>query len=218
MKIETRKFEDWVFKERRPDREGPSPVILMLHGWTGDEQAMWVFANRMPPDALLLAPRAPYPSPLGGYSWHAHQHKVWPWVDDFNPAIEALFQALEGGHFPEADTSRLALVGFSQGAALAYALALQHPQRVRALAGLSGFMPEGAEALARYRPLEGMPVFTAHGSQDRLVPVERARAAVRILQEAGARVTYCEDDVGHKLGAGCFKGLENFLRSYYVSK
>lgn len=218
MKIETRHIDDWVVKVRRPDGEGAFPVILMLHGWTGDEQAMWVFAGRMPADALLVAPRALYPSPLGGYSWHADQHKSWPWVDDFNPALEALFQALDGNNFPEADFSDMVLVGFSQGAALAYALALQHPRRVRALVGLSGFMPDGAEALARYRPLEGKPVFTAHGSQDRLVAVEKARHAVGILEEAGASVTYCEEDVGHKLGAGCFKGMEKFIRSHYVSK
>jgi phospholipase/carboxylesterase len=218
VRIETRHIEDWVIKTRRPDGEGPFPVILMLHGWTGNEKAMWVFAGRMPMDALLLAPRAPYPSPLGGYSWHAQQHQVWPWVDDFNPALEALFQMLSGRHFPEADFSSMVLVGFSQGAAMAYALALQHPKRVRALVGLSGFMPDGAEALARYRPLDGAPVFTAHGSTDRLVSVERARQSVRILEEAGAEVVYCEDDVGHKLGAGCFKGMEKFIRSHYVAK
>jgi phospholipase/carboxylesterase len=207
-----------VIKVRRPEGSGPFPIILMLHGWTGDERAMWVFTGRMPSDALLLAPRAPYPSPLGGYSWHAQQHKVWPWVDDFNPALEALLPVLNAKNFPEADFSEMAMVGFSQGAAMGYAMALQHPNRVRAMAGLSGFMPEGAEALARYRPLEGMAVFTAHGSQDRLVAVEMARQAVRILEEAGAHVTYCEDDVGHKLGAGCFKGMEKFIRSHYVSK
>ncbi len=218
QKIERRQIDDWIFQVRYPDGAGPSPVVLMLHGWTGDEQSMWVFAGRMPSQAVLLAPRAPYTSPLGGYSWHANQHKVWPWVDDFNPALESLFQVLTAQNFPEADLSRLTLAGFSQGAACAYALALQHPRRVQAVVGLSGFMPDGAAAFARNKPLEGMPVFLAHGVQDRLVAVGKARQAVQILEDAGARVTYCEDDVGHKLGSSCFKGMETFLRSNYVSK
>jgi predicted esterase len=51
----------------------------------------------------------------------------------------------------------------------------------------------------------------AHGTQDALVPVARARQARQILLEAGAQVTYCEDDVGHKLSASCFRGLETFF-------
>jgi hypothetical protein len=35
---------------------------------------------------------------------------------------------------------------------------------------------------------------------------------VALLEKAGATVTYCEEDVGHKLSAGCFRGLESYFR------
>ena len=57
--IETLQIGDWHLKVRRPLGEGPFPVIGMLHGWTGDEDLMWVFARRLPPNALLIAPRWP---------------------------------------------------------------------------------------------------------------------------------------------------------------
>jgi predicted esterase len=90
-------------------------------------------------------------------------------------------------------------------------MALLFPHRLCKIVGLSGFLPEGAEALARNRPLQGKLVFVAHGRQDHLVSITRARESVDMLEQAGAQVSYCEDDVGHKLSLSCFKGLEAFL-------
>lgn len=212
-KIKTIELDNWVIRMREPAGGNPERILLMLHGWTGDEKAMWVFAKRLPENALLIAPRGMYTTPLGGYGWHPYKHKVWPWVDDFIPAIEALDHLLEVKLLSGKGNSKVSIVGFSQGAALAYAFTMLRPYRVRSVAGLSGFLPEGAEALARNKPLQGIQVFIAHGTQDELVPVERARKAVELLERSGAHVIYCEDDVGHKLSANCFNGLEGFFKS-----
>lgn len=210
-KAQKTEVNGWTIRMRQPQGEGPFPVILMLHGWTGDEDAMWVFASRLPPASMLIAPRAPFDAPRGGYSWHPHKAKAWPWVDDFQPAAASLEELLVQANFPQADFSNLCLVGFSQGAALAFSYGLLHPGRLRALAGLSGFLPDGAGLLAMGQPLLDIPVFMAHGTHDELVPISRARQAQQILQQAGAYVSFCEDEVGHKLSASCFRNLEIFF-------
>ena len=206
-----RELKGWLLRERIPQGDGPHPLILMLHGWTGDEDAMWVFASRLPSNAMLVAPRGLYPAPMGGFSWQPQMAKLWPWVDDFNPAVEALLELLTDENFPQADFSQLRLLGFSQGAALAFTFALTYPEQVRSFAGLSGFLPDGVQPLVNQLPLEGKNAFLAHGTQDQLVPVARARQAAQLLGQAGARVSYCEDDVGHKLSSSCFKGLKFFF-------
>jgi phospholipase/carboxylesterase len=133
-------------------------------------------------------------------------------VEDFRPAIRDLNDLLNPAKFPRGDFNQIHLMGFSQGAALGYAYTFLQPDRVTSLAGLSGFLPEGVESLAGDRPLEGKPIFVAHGTLDEMVPVERSRQAVEVLERAGAKVIYCEDDVGHKLSAGCFRGLDGFFR------
>ena len=172
---------------------------------------MWIFANRLPKNALLVAPRGLYPAMLGGYGWHPVADRAWPDIDDFHPAIEAIWKLLKPGNFPTARLEQVHIVGFSQGAALGYGLALSDPQRVGLVAGLSGFAPGGVESLVGSRPLEGKACFMAHGTQDQLVPVALARQARQALLKAGAQVTYCEDEVGHKLSAACFRGLETFF-------
>lgn len=205
----------WILRLRIPDGAGKHPIMLLLHGWTGNENAMWVFSSRLPKDHMLIAPRGIFPTPLGGFGWHEFKAKAWPWVDDLRPAVDALIALLTVENFPSGDPEKMSLVGFSQGAALAYTFALLHPDRVAAVAGLSGFLPDGVMNIIRERPLQDKPVFVTHGTQDELVPVDRARRSVDLLQEAGAQVTYCEDDVGHKLSADCFQGMQNFFASLH---
>jgi phospholipase/carboxylesterase len=174
---------------------------------------MWVFASRLPDNFLKIAIRAPYPSMLNGFSWTQNRAgKNWPGVSAFQPAIEKLLAFMDAWESPPfADFERFRLMGFSQGAALAYAFAISSPERVEAVAGLSGFVPEGLTQDFGGEPLRGMPIFASHGTEDELVPIARARQGIEILQGFGADVTYCEDEVGHKLSANCFNGFEVFF-------
>jgi len=194
-----------------PPGPGPHPVLMLLHGWTGDENSMWVFSSHLPQDHIMVAPRGLYSSPLGGYSWQPNSQRKWPEIDDFRPAIEALLIVQDQNQIATGDFSKISLVGFSQGAALVYTFALLLPERVHAFAGLSGFLPGDFESYSHKKPLLGKRAFVAHGSQDTLVPVERARQAVALLEQVGARVTYCEDNVQHKLSTTCYRGLEEFF-------
>jgi predicted esterase len=90
-------------------------------------------------------------------------------------------------------------------------LAFLYPQRIRKTGILAGFVPGGLEELVSERPLKDKPFFVAHGTKDEMVPINRARASIKILEEAGANVTYCEDEVGHKLSITCLRALKNFF-------
>ena len=215
MEFETKtiNFEDWVLRIRQPEGDGPHPVVLLLHGWTGDENSMWIFASQLPEHYLLIAPRGLHEAPIGGYSWYSMIDRSWPTLDDFRPAVSALVELIENWSGPpKANFSNLRLAGFSQGAALTYAFGLLHPERIRALAGLAGFLPEGASTAIHGNVLEGLPVYISHGTRDEHVPIERARKAVQLLSKVGAEVVYCESDAGHKLSADCFRGMEMFFK------
>ena len=116
-----------------------------------------------------------------------------------------------GSNFPRGDFDRFNLLGFSQGAALCFVFTLALPHRVKSLAGLSGFLPTGAGSLISHEHLTGKRIFLAHGTRDEVVPVERSRESATVFERAAAVVSYCEDDIGHKLSAGCFKGLGTFF-------
>ncbi len=207
-------INDWTLKVRQPAGDGPHPIILLIHGWTGDERSMWVFAPRLPKNALLIAPRAPYPSKhpeIAGYSWVQERVDGFSRLEMFAPAVTAFATLLAElpAHFPRADFSSFGMAGFSQGSAFSVAYAVQNPDRVQRLAMLAGFLPEDSQAALP--ALAGKPILVAHGTQDKTVPLARAHAARDQLTAAGAQVRYCESDTGHKLGANCAAELTEFF-------
>ena len=206
-------FQGWTLRIR-PAAASPARLLLMIHGWTGDENSMWVFARDLPPDEWVLAPRAPHTAQPAGYSWrpNADGNSERPTFELLQPAIRALIGLVDSyAASVGIDASQFDVLGFSQGAAMAGLLAMLYPERIRKLGILAGFIPRGAEELIAHRPLEGKDVFMAHGTRDELVPIERARRSVGMLEEAGARVIYCESEVGHKVSLECMRSLRGYL-------
>jgi phospholipase/carboxylesterase len=206
-------FQGWTLRVL-PARIKPARLLLLIHGWTGDENSMWVFARVVPQDYLVLAPRAPHATPPSGYSWRVPppDRGDEPNLADLRSSAQALIGMIDDYRGTQGNSGRtFDIVGFSQGAALASVIALLDPERVTKVALLSGFVPRGAESLASARPLDGVRFFVAHGSVDEMVSIEQARQSVHLLEAAGATVTVCEDEVGHKVSAGCLRGLQAFL-------
>ena len=209
------KFKDWTLRVR--ESAHPSPrLMLLIHGLTGDENSMWVFARNLSADYWMVAPRAPHPSQMvqGGYSWPPPDSDTEdrPGLEQLKPAAEALIQLVdEYSASVGIDARVFSVMGFSQGAAMSSLLAFLYPQRIHRVALLAGFVPGGLEELITQRPLGGRPFFVAHGTKDETVSIERARASIKILEQAGAHVTYCEDEVGHKVSVNCLRALKNFF-------
>ncbi len=205
-------FQNWTLRIR--PSENPKRLLLLIHGWTGDENSMWVFARGLPPDYWMIAPRAPHPAEPGGYSWRPpHPLTVGrPSLEMLRPAVEGLINLVDGySSSVGMDAKDFDVMGFSQGAAMTNVMGMLHPQRVRKMGVLAGFVPSGLDEVIAAKPLEGKSVFVAHGTQDQMVPVDRARASIELLEQAGAKVTYCEDEVGHKVSATCLRALEDYL-------
>jgi len=206
-------LDGWTLRVRRSDFPAPR-VLLLIHGRTGDENSMWIFVRNFAANYWIVAPRAPHPTRPGGFSWlpPSSLHGQEAALKDFRPSAEALTKIFDRHATQNGLNLReLAVLGFSEGAAMAITLALMDPGRVGRLGILSGFVPGGAEELLASRPLAGKPVFVAHGARDELVGVDRARQSVRLLQRAGALVTLCEAEIGHKVSSDCLRALETFF-------
>jgi phospholipase/carboxylesterase len=197
-----------VHRVLEPPSEGPHPTVVMLHGRSGTEDVMWVFARTLPQEWLMVAPRAIREDAAGGFSWHPRQRDEWPSLALFEPAITAVVGFISA--LPElynADPDRLYLMGFSQGAATAYATAFQYPEIARGIAGLVGFVPAEAEAAIRKRPLAQLPVHMAVGRQDERIPLAKSRRCAEVLRQAGADLAYHEYNTGHRLNSQGMRDL-----------
>jgi len=192
----------------QPEGNGPFPTAVLIHGRAGNEDVMWVFARTIPDNWLVVAPRAIKTDPDGGYSWHPRQPDIWPSLSQFDEAVTAVshfIQALPGLY--QADPKQIYLMGFSQGAATAYATAIRQPGLVQGIAGLVGFVPVESEAALDTAPLKDLPIFMAVSKNDERIPYERAQQGAQVLRTAAAQLDYHEYDTGHKLNAQGMRDL-----------
>ncbi len=193
----------------QPSASKPSPAVVMLHGRFGNEDVMWTFSRTLPTDWLIVAPRA-IMAEKSSYSWLPTGNK-WPQLADFDAAVTAV------SHFiytlPQqynANPEQIYLMGFSQGAAVSYATALNYPRLVQGIAGLVGFMPCDSAELPDATPLQDLPIFMAAGSNDATIPLELARSGAKTARIAGASLTYYEYSTGHKMNYAGLQDLKNW--------
>ena len=203
-----------VYRVYRPSTPGPIPAVVMVHGWGGDENAMWVFAQTLPEGWLLVAPRGIRSDGASGFIWGDPRSGDQTAQEAYAPAAELLGRLI--GELPRrhgADLARTYLMGFSQGVAVGFSLALGRPGLIGGLAGLAGALSHSFEPRLTERPLKGLPVFLSNGTEDPLVPIAEARLSEARLRAAGARVTYVEEAVGHKVGRRGMQALREWWRS-----
>ncbi len=206
-------FRDWTLRVRPATRQ-PARLMLLIHGWTGDENSMWAFVRNFPAESWIVAPRAPHHAESSGYSWRPPRTGTQdrPSLANLRPSADALISLVDAyAAENDVEAGQFDAIGFSQGAALANTLALLHPERIRRAGSLAGFVPDDAISLVGKRPLEGKLFFVAHGTLDEMVKIEYARRSVELLEQAGARVAFCEDEVGHKVSADCLRALQEFF-------
>ena len=183
-----------------------SPLVVLVHGRAGTGEVIWTFERCVPAEAAVVSLQAFLSDRLGGFSWWDMES-----VEDRSAAIGRAAQRVAFAieriiELLDLAPTKVFAVGFSQGAVLLSTAVLAGEVRFDGLALLAGFVPKpqgGATVL-------GVPeVFIAHGAQDEVVRVERARSGVEYLRGLGLPVTYVEDDVGHKVG---IQGTREFKR------
>ena len=194
--------------------DNPSPVIIMLHGRSGSEDAMWIFSKVIPAGWIIVAPRGIKPDPDGGYAWHRRDRDEWPLLSMFDDAVASLTHFI--GALPElysADPAQLYLMGFSQGAAAAYALAMGYPGLVKGIVGLVGFVPVNSSAAVETTAMKDLPIFMAVGVDDPYIPLDRTQSCAETLRKSGALLAYHEYPTGHRLNAKGMRDLEAWLKA-----
>ncbi len=95
---------------------------------------------------------------------------------------------------------RIVLAGFSQGGAIALYAGLRHPERLAGILALSTYLPLAASLAAeRSAANAGLPVFMAHGTQDPMIGIARARESRAALQALGYAVEWKEYAMAHSV-------------------
>ena len=181
--------------------------IIWLHGLGADGHDFEPIVPELPLPAGLRArfifPHAPVQAVTINYG-----HVMPAWYDVYGDGrqdadgIRASQARLEALIARERErgvaTRRIVLAGFSQGGAIALQTGLRHSERLAGILALSTYLPLaetlGAEAAAANR---GVPIFMAHGTEDPVIPLQRAAISRDQLRKLGYQVEWHEYPMPH---------------------
>ncbi len=179
-----------------PASQKAAQLVVLLHGYGANGNDLIAIGKEwrnLLPDAAFAAPHAPEPCPQapGGRQWFRLTMRDiaerWAGVNKARPALDAFLDAELQRY--GLDNSKLALVGFSQGAMLALHCGLRRASTPAAIIGYSGILvlPEGQEdeEAAQIRAGAAPPILLVHGAEDDLIPAEALFHSAERLAAAG---------------------------------
>ncbi|MEP6535604.1 MAG: PHB depolymerase family esterase [Bryobacteraceae bacterium] len=161
----------------------PAPLVLYLHGATGNEKQGIRRLSGLADEFgfLLLSPASQ------AETWDAIRSGYGPDVRSIDQALSRVFAKRQ------VDPRKTAVCGFSDGASYALGLGLSNGDLFQAVMAFSpGFIPSGVEKAGTPR------VFISHGTRDQILPIDTcSRRLVPDLQRAGYSVKFKEFDGPH---------------------
>jgi phospholipase/carboxylesterase len=203
-------------------------LVVFLHGYGADGNDLIALGQQwraLLPDAAFISPHAPERSPASpmGRQWFALSNRSpedprgaedrWKGAVAARPAIDAFLD--EELSRLSLDESRLALVGFSQGAMMAMHVGLRRPRAPAAIVSYSGLLIGAehlSEAKARNARGETPPIFLAHGDQDAMIPLEAMFLAANDLAAADFPCQWhLSIGIAHGIDAGALRHGGLFL-------
>lgn len=199
------------------ENKNTAPTLFLLHGYGSNEEDLFSLAVNLPDQYNLISLRAPYPLHDFGYAWYAidFSKSDSKWSDDKQGILSKnlILQFIqEACDVYQLDTSKLTLMGFSQGAILSYAIALSSPQMIKRVVALSGYIhkPFLSENFEKNN-FEHLQIYTSHGIFDQIVPIEWAEKTPVLLNHLNIKHHYETFVAGHTVCTKNFHSLAHWL-------
>lgn len=205
-----------------PSGEGPHPTIVALHGWGASGLDLLGLAPFLAGGQfMVLCPQGPIEVPLGpmsGWGWFPLTAGGPLDVDAFGRGLSALQQFLDHAceRYP-VDPRKLVVLGFSQGGVMAYALALNDPQRFAGLVALSSWLPAPLAGSLAPADRSQLPTLVHHGKTDEMIEVSRGQESLERLRQLGVPASYREFDMGHEITGPSLTDLSRWLADKVLS-
>jgi len=186
-------------------------TLLVLHGTGGDESDLIPLARELTPTARLLSPRGKV---LENGAPRFFKRLAMGVFDEADLKVQAadLAQfvkdaAKEYGF----DADKVYAFGYSNGANIAAALMLLHPEVLAGGVLLKAMLPIEPEQLPNLR---SKTVFIAAGTHDPWIPRAKVEALAERLEQAGASVELHWQQGGHELHPAELEAAKGWLAGH----
>jgi phospholipase/carboxylesterase len=194
------------------------PLLLLLHGVGGNEKNLFLFANELPDNFLVVSARGPLILGPESFAWFqvnftgGHPQINEQQAEAARLTILDFIESLKNEI--DFDYKQVYLMGFSQGGIMSYSVALTEPEKIKGIAVMSGrLLPEVKPLIADEKRLEKLKVFISHGTQDAVLHFPFATDAVAYLQTKGIHPEFHQYDEGHTINKQMFDDVNLWLKT-----
>lgn len=205
----------YVVRPPKINSEKP-PLVFLLHGVGSNEQNMFSFADALPDEFKVISVRGPLTLGTGSYAWFQVQFGSNGPVIDEQQAEKARKEIIKFiddlKSFEEFDSSRVYLMGFSQGGIMSYSVALTEPEKIKGIAVMSGrLLPEIKPLIVSNDRLKKLKVFVSHGKQDPVLHYGYAEEAVAYLKSKSVNPDFHNYDEVHTINKQMLDDVVSWL-------
>ena len=196
-----------------------APVLIMLHGYGSNESDLFAMAQSFDDRYLVLSVRGPHNGKDMGYAWYdlnfLPDRKI---THNFEQANESSFKLRsfisEACKAYKADSSKVILMGFSQGAIMAFHMGISYPGKIYGIMALSGRMMEETKNIKTdAKKLQELKVFMAHGFSDNVIDYKEAEKAHAHLKEKQIKnISFKSYEMPHSICGAELKDIQSWLR------
>ena len=193
------------------------PVLFLLHGYGSNEQDLFSFAPHLPKELLIVSAQAPITMGFGSYAWFELNFDAEVGMrSNLEQAKQALTlieeMVTEVLEKYKVDTTKLFMLGFSQGSFLSFTYAFKNPDSIKKHLCLSGYTKkEILDEFATRKEYPELDFFVSHGTQDKVIPIEWAREIPKILESYHTKYVYKEYPVGHGVSPENFRDFKKWI-------
>ncbi|MFD1316671.1 alpha/beta hydrolase [Namhaeicola litoreus] len=203
---------------RKPKSElSKAPLLLLLHGYGSNEKDLFSFASELPDELLIVSAQAPLSLGFDSYAWYtihfdqnADKFSDIPEAKRSLALIDTFIEEIKENY--SVDENKIFLLGFSQGAILSSAYALNHPDKTPYILALSGYLnTELIDDNLDTEKIKKLDFFVSHGTVDQVIPVDWARKTPDILTSLKVPNIFKEYPVGHGVAPQNFYDLKTWI-------
>jgi predicted esterase len=170
-------------------------TLLLLHGTGGNEHDLIPLGHSIDPEANLISPRGKVLENGMPRFFRRFAEGLFDIEDLKKRTSELADFVVEAARHYGFDPDKIVGFGYSNGANIAASLLLLRPGILRAAILFRPMVPLVPEPLP---DLAGVQILIAAGNQDPYVPVPETERLVALLRSAGADLTVCRSNVGHR--------------------
>ena len=189
-----------------------TPPLLLLHGTGGDEHDLLVLRQHLAPDAPVLSPRGTVSEHGMARFFRRLRESVFD-EDDLRLRADelAVFLTAAEEKYGVRPGSWLA-VGFSNGANMASAMLLRHPESLVGAVLLAAMVPFAADEPSDHS-LAGKRVLIVNGDSDPMATSEQTTRLTEQLRRHDADVELLPFPGGHTIDPAQLPRIKSFVDS-----